>query len=317
MTTATRHLRTSPALLLLLLLALAGCGGGGGSSSSSGAADASAGSSSSAARDSSEAETPSDAGAARSLDATASGGTSSAEAAAPLSRAVVSTGQLTLHAAKVATARAEVVRLTTAWGGTVADEQTTGDDHGRLVDSTMTLRVPTARFSVAMDALARVGDVEQQSRTSQDVTTKVVDNDARVRAAGRSIRQIELLLGRATKIADIIAIESDLARRQADLDSLSSQQAYLADQTSLSTITVYLSRSMPKAAKPQDADGFLTGLGNGWDALAGTTVVLLTAVGAVLPFALVLGLLGVPLWLVLRRRRALAPAPAPTAATEA
>lgn len=316
MTTATRHLRTSPALLLLLLLALAGCGGGGGGSSS-GAADASSGSSSSAARDSSEAEAPSDAGAARSLDATASGDTSSTKAAAPLSRAVVSTGQLTLHAPEVATARGEVVRLTTAWGGTVADEQTTGDDHGRLVDSTMTLRVPTTRFSVAMDALARVGDVEQQSRTSQDVTTKVVDNDARVRAAGRSIRQIELLLGRATKIADIIAIESDLARRQADLDSLSSQQAYLADQTSLSTITVYLSRSMPKAATPQDAGGFLTGLGNGWDALTGTTVVLLTAVGAVLPFALVLGLLGVPLWLVLRRRRTLAPAPAQASATEA
>ena len=314
MTTATRHLRTAPALLLLLLLALAGCGGGGGggSSSSSGSADAS----SSAAGGSTGAEAPSDAGGARSLDTTATGDTSSAKAAAPLSRAVVSTGQLTLHAPKVATARAEVVRLTTAWGGTVADEQTTGDDHGRLVDSTMTLRVPTARFSVAMDTLARVGDVEQQSRTSQDVTTKVVDNDARVRAAGRSIRQIELLLSRATKIADIIAIESDLARRQADLDSLSSQQAYLADQTSLSTITVYLSRSMPRAATPQDADGFLTGLGNGWDALTGATVVLLTAVGAVLPFALVLGLLGVPLWLVLRRRRALASAPTPTA-TEA
>ena len=84
--------------------------------------------------------------------------------------------------------------------------------------------------------------MEQQSRKSEDVTTKVIDNDARVRAAERSIRQIEACWAAREKLGDIIAIESDLARRQADLDSLKSQQAYLADQTSLSTINVYLSR---------------------------------------------------------------------------
>ena len=76
-----------------------------------------------------------------------------------------------------------------------------------------------------MNALGELGEVEQQSRKSEDVTTKVIDNDARVRAAERSIRQIENLLSRAEKLGDIIAIESDLARRQADLDSLKSQQA--------------------------------------------------------------------------------------------
>ena len=66
---------------------------------------------------------------------------------------------------------------------------------------------------------------------------------------------------------DIIAIESDLARRQADLDSLKSQQAWLEDQTSLSTINVHLAR--PQVQAPEDeARGFLAGLEDGWDALA-------------------------------------------------
>lgn len=220
----------------------------------------------------------------------------------PMTRAVISTGQVSLRPESINRARSEVMRLVSSWGGIVADEQSSSDDHGRIVDSTMTLRVPTAKFSEAMNAFADLGKVDQQSRKSEDVTTKVIDNDARVRAAERSIRQIENLLGRAEKLSDIIAIESDLARRQADLDSLKSQQAYLSDQTSLSTINVYLNRTRHAQREPDDARGFLAGLDDGWTAMKSATVVLLTGVGAVLPFALVLLVLGVPVWLVVRRR---------------
>lgn len=226
----------------------------------------------------------------------------------PMTRAVISTGQVTLRATEMARARAEIIRLVNSWGGAVADEQSTSDDKGRLVDSTMTLRIPSSRFDDAMAAFDTLGDVEQRSRKSEDVTTQVIDNDARVRAAERSIRQIEALLSRAQKLGDIIAIESDLARRQADLDSLKSQQAWLEDQTSLSTVNVYLSRRAVN--ETHETKGFLTGLENGWHALGGATVVALTAVGAVLPFAVLLSLLGVPLWWVVRRRRMAVPPPA-------
>ena len=219
-----------------------------------------------------------------------------------MTRAVISTGQVTLHAKDMARARSEVVRLVTSWGGSVADEQSTSDEHGRLADSTLTLRVPSDHFDEAMSAFGTLGEVEQRSQKSEDVTTKVIDTDARVRAGERSVQQIEALLSRAQKLGDVIAIENDLARRQADLDSLKSQQAWLEDQTSLSTITVYLSRPVAHHTT-HEAKGFLAGLENGWDAFRATTVAVLTALGAVLPFAVLLALLGVPLWWVVRRRR--------------
>lgn len=231
----------------------------------------------------------------------------SATAIEPMTRAVISTGQVTLHPESINRARAEVMRLVSSWGGTVAEEQSSSNDRGRIVDSTLTLRVPTSKFAEAMTAFAGLGKVEQQSRTSEDVTTQVIDNGARVRAAERSIRQIENLLGRAEKLSDIITIESDLARRQADLDSLKSQQAYLSDQTSLSTVNVYLSQSGRVRPAEQEARGFLAGLDGGWTALTGAMVVLLTVLGTALPFALVLLVLGVPLWLVVRRRLASGP----------
>jgi len=229
-------------------------------------------------------------------------------AAPPISRAVISTGQVTVHTKEMTKARAEVVRLVDSWGGAVADEQSTSDDQGRLRDTTMTLRVPTSSFDEAMAAFGTLGEVEQRSQKSEDVTTKVIDTDARVRAAERSIRQIEALLSRAEKLGDIIAIESDLARRQADLDSLKSQQAWLKDQTSLSTINLYLSRPAHHTGPTHEAKGFLAGLENGWDALVGSSVVALTVLGAVVPFAVLVLLVGVPVWLV--RRRRMVPPPA-------
>lgn len=294
MKTPTRPLVAATAALLLLL-ALAGCGGAGSAASDS---TASSGGGSSAAKEPGL-------GVAQDASQPAVGRADNAdvsEVTGPLTRSVISTGQITVRARDLDRARVEAMRLVAAWGGLVADEKTSSDRRGRAEDSVLTLRVPGPRFSDAMTALARLGKVEQQSRSSEDVTTQVIDNDARVRAAERSIRQIENLLGRATKLGEVISIESDLARRQADLDSLKSQQKWLQDQTTLSTITLSLTRTTPKAAPASDAHGFLAGLEDGWHALGGATVALLTLLGVLLPFLVLLALVGVPAWLLRRRR---------------
>jgi hypothetical protein len=315
MSTTLRAALAAPVLLLVLLL-VGACAANGESADS--AADSGGGSTSDASSsdtkdsDSTLLQSPERA----SSDVAQDGGAKAKGAAATtpaLSRAVISRGEITLRARSLGTARAEVSRLVTAWNGSIADEQTEGDDRGRLLSSTLTLRVPVSRFGEAMSALGGLGRVEHQSRKSEDVTTQVIDNDARVRAAERSIRQIEALLGRATRLSDIIAIEADLARRQADLDSLKSQQAWLEDQTSLSTIVVHLSRSGTDRPDRDDDQGFVAGLATGWTALKGATVAVLTVLGAVLPFATMLALLGVPVWLVVRRRLSAASAPARSA----
>lgn len=282
-------------LLLLLIVLLAGAwwlGRGVGSSAPEGALDA-AGSSA-------------DLGAPTQEQGRAARNVAASET---LARAVISTGQITLVPDSIGRARSEVVSMVVGWSGSVADEETSSDERGRVVESTLTLRVPSAKFAQAMDGIARTGTVQHQSRAAEDVTTRVIDNAARVRAAERSIQQIERLLDRAEKLSDIISIESDLARRQADLDSLKAQQAWLEDQTSLSTISVFLHLA-DDAATTADDRGFVAGLVRGWHALGTALVVALTALGTVLPFAVLLALVGGPAWLLLRRRRS---APTPVA----
>jgi hypothetical protein len=219
-------------------------------------------------------------------------------------RAVISRATVALTSDDVADARFEVGKIVDQMDGEVAEEQTEGGEDMRR--SRVVIRVPSANFDEAVAALEKVGNLESSTRKSEDVTTRVIDNAARIRAQDESLRRVEVLLGRATSIRDIVAIESQLTRRQADLDSLKSQQAFLADQTSLSTIAVHIERTPEPVTKKKDKpdtddSGFLSGLDDGWDALTKFGTGLATVAGALLPFAIVFGLLGVPAWIVVRR----------------
>jgi hypothetical protein len=177
--------------------------------------------------------------------------------------------------------------------------------------STTTLRVDNAEVDALLADVARLGTVEATTRTSDDVTADVADIDARVRNAQASLARVRALMTRATSIGDVVALEGELSKRQADLEALEARQRALADQTAQATVTVRLVSSGAPAPAPADETGFLAGLRAGWaaftDFLSGT----LTVVGALVPFLLVLVPAGLVAWAVVRRRR-----PAPAAADQ-
>ena len=231
-------------------------------------------------------------------------------------RSVISTAVVSLRADDAAAARADVMRIVDVHRGQVSDEETSTDDEGRVERSRLVLRVPAADFAETVAELEDVAELVSSDKSSEDVSFQVIDTRVRIRAQEQSLRRIELLLDRARSIRDIVSIESELTRRQAELDALKSKQDYLADQTAYATITVHLERA--GAAEPERPDreesGFLAGLDGGWKALAAFATVLATIVGALLPWLVLLGVLGAPTWLLMRRssrRRAPATPAAP------
>ncbi|WP_104107864.1 DUF4349 domain-containing protein [Nocardioides sp. 616] len=283
----TRRIRTAAAAALLATLAaLGGC-----SSSDQDAAHSTADS----------AAQEGDAGAGTS-QADAGPGARAAATARPAvaERAVIATATVALHSDDVRAARNDVQQVADALRGEVADEEADSSD-GELVWTRLVLRVPTARFGDAITRLEEIGELDSTERDTEDVTTQVIDNEVRIRAQERSLRRIEVLLDRADRIADIVSIESELTRRQSDLDSLKQQRVWLADQTSMSTITVHVERTAAGATPETEESGFLSGLASGWDGLSGAAVALATVAGLLLPWAVVALALGLPLWWVARR----------------
>lgn len=231
----------------------------------------------------------------------------------PSERAVISTGTVSLRSKDVAEARREVQRVVDAQGGDITDENTETDDEGATSYSRLVVRVPSAKFNAAMVALEEAAEFRSSNRGAKDVTTEVIDTDVRVRAQESSLKRVELLLSRAQSLKDIIWIESQLTSRQAELDSMKSQQAWLRDQTSFSTITVDITAIAEKDKVEEEKEtetGFLAGLDGGMKAMGASLSAIATVVGALLPFAVLLLVLGLPVWLLVRRRRTTQPATA-------
>lgn len=218
-------------------------------------------------------------------------------------RSVIRTGEIAVTNDDLDEAREELDDVLLALDGIIDSESTQHDRKGRIERSTLVVRVPVDRFKAAMTALQGLGTAQHSDSSSKDVTTEVIDVDERVETLENSLDRLQRFQRAAAGIDDLIRYEQQITEREAELQSLKSQQAYLADQTSMSTITLYLSvpdKFVPPPGALDDA-GFLAGLKSGWNALQDTVVVMLTVVGAVLPFALALALVGVPLALLVRR----------------
>jgi len=176
---------------------------------------------------------------------------------------------------------------------------------------TLTLSVPADQLDTALDQISKqVGTVLRRNTSSQDVTSQYVDTESRLKTMRASVERVRALMAQAKDIGQVVALESEMSRRQADLESLESQLAALKDSVERSTLAVSLSTP---GNEPETDNGFLAGLRSGWDAFAASAEGLFTGIGAVLPFAVFFALVGSPLVWWLRRRRANRPpvVPAP------
>ncbi len=213
-----------------------------------------------------------------------------------LARSVIRTASVTVTVRDVDAAARDVVANAERAGGFLEGEQSTLAE-----GTTLTVRVPPERFTATLDAVSRLGTVVERTVSTQDVTGDVADVDGRLAAATTSRDRLRGFLTKATTTGEVRELESELATREGELESLQSRLRALSDQTSYASVTATLRRTAPPPPKVA-ATGFRGGLRHGWDVFTATVAVLLVVLGAVAPFAAVALVVGVPL-LVLRRRR--------------
>lgn len=180
-------------------------------------------------------------------------------------RAVIRIGTVSLTSTRLSTVRAEIDGLLASLGGSLDSEHTTNDRRGRVVRSTLVVRVPVARFETARHAFGRLGTLASSTESGSDVTTEVIDTAERVQTLTTSLNRLQRFQRTARDVGDLLRYEDQITSRQAELQSLKAQQTYLSDQTSMSTITLRLSTPHAYVAPPGALDhaGFLTGLRGG------------------------------------------------------
>ncbi|CAN5115448.1 hypothetical protein BH09ACT6_BH09ACT6_14440 [soil metagenome] len=169
----------------------------------------------------------------------------------------------------------------------------------------LTLRIPSAQVTATVDALKKLGTVDSVSLTATDVTTQVADMNARITALQASVDRLLALMSKATTTTDLIAIETALSQRQAELDGLKAQRDSLKDQIQYASISLAITRHNALAAgAPSDFwGGLAVGSASVVAGVAGSLVVLGMALPWLLLLAIAAAVVLLIVWLVTRRSR--------------
>ncbi len=228
---------------------------------------------------------------------------------------IVRSGQLDLEVAVLDDALAAAEKAVTAAGGYVAASQRQGDDE--RASASVTYRIPVARWEETLAALRKVGaKVLSEQTGSQEVTSQVVDLGARLANLRATEAALQAIMARATKIPDVLEVQSQLSGVRQEIEQLTAQKQSLEEQAAMATLTVGFSLP-PVVAVTQVREGWdpgaeidraaatLVGLGQGVVSAAIWVAIVL------LPLALVLGAILGMAWLVVRRVRPRTEPPAP------
>jgi hypothetical protein len=225
----------------------------------------------------------------------------------------ISTATMTVEVDDVAAVKPRVVSIAQAAGGGLFGEETT---YGAKSRSVITVKVPPPAFTQVLQDLGALGTLATQQVKTDDVTQQVIDLEARIAASSASLDRTRDLLGQAKTLTDVAYLEGEVARRQADLESLKGQQKTLRGRIDLATVVVTLDgqhdatpAERERRPEPAALPGFMDGLRGGWDVATTVASVAAAVVGAAVPFLPLIALAVLGLRFLRRRRGPVVVAP--------
>jgi hypothetical protein len=229
-----------------------------------------------------------------------SGSGSSATTTAGLTatgQSIIYTASMTLRSADVAAAARRIASIVVAAGGYTSDEQLvsgTPGQTGEMISITLKIPVPAYQNVLAQLSSPALGKQIAMQQQATDVTQEVANVNSLVTSEQDAIAALQGLLKKAASVAGLLQVQQQISADESTLNSLLAQQRALDHQTSYATVSMTLQSQVRKVAhkKVTRHHGFVAGLGAGWRALKQATSAVLTALGAALPFLVIIGALG-------------------------
>ncbi|MEG3910867.1 DUF4349 domain-containing protein [Microcoleus sp. Pol12B5] len=102
------------------------------------------------------------------------------------------------------------------------------------------IRVPQERLETTLDALAKLGTVENRALTAEDVTDQLVDNEARLRNLRKSEEMVLKIMERSGSVGDVLKAAQELSNIRESIERIDAQLKSLRNQVAYSTISLTL-----------------------------------------------------------------------------
>ncbi|MBU0495024.1 MAG: DUF4349 domain-containing protein [Chloroflexi bacterium] len=229
---------------------------------------------------------------------------------------IIKTAELSLRVPDTKTGLNDVTRLATEAGGHVSSSGTRKD--GQQLVATVVIRVPATAFETVLEKLRALGDVQADSVSGQDVTGEYTDLAARLKNLEAAETELLAIMTeireKGGKAEDVLAVYREITNIRGEIEAIKGRMKYLADQSAMSTITVYLA---PQVAEVQVVPGgwypdktlkdAVSALVSVLQALINMSIWLVVFSVCLLPFVIVAGLVLLVVWLRRRRTRRAVP----------
>jgi len=132
--------------------------------------------------------------------------------------------------------------------------------------------------------------IVSENTNTTDVTTQVIDVDARIANLRKTETALQSVMAQATKVDDILAIQKELTATRGDIEQLTAESTHLKDQASMSTlsvtftlpgktVTVQATEGWSLGAQVDQAGAALVRVGQGLATIAVWAVVVILPIG--------------------------------------
>lgn len=112
------------------------------------------------------------------------------------------------------------------------------NDQTKKYSAELSIRIPDEKFQPAINFLQQLGDLKSLNIGSQDVSMQYIDNAAKIKTYDTQISALQSMLGKAKKVDEMLQVQNELTRVQAEHDSLVSQNKYIDRSASYATINL-------------------------------------------------------------------------------
>ncbi len=170
-------------------------------------------------------------------------------------RSVIRKAELGVRVPSIEKAEKEVGKIVAATGGYV-DSTTSTDLATDKPVMKLSLKVAVGTFEDSISKIEALGIRLSKSIKSEDVTTQVVDVDARVETLRGQIESYRQIIKKRVETADAIGAQQSLDIAKGEIASLLAQKKTLSEQTSLSDIDLTLEQDAPTIAASTDPNWF-------------------------------------------------------------
>ncbi len=164
---------------------------------------------------------------------------------------LIKTASLALRVQNVETTTQKVTAVVTMRGGDLLglQDQVPEDLETRRT-ATFKFRVPQADLDSILAELAKLGTVETRAIQAEDVSTQIVDSEARLRNLRKSETVVLGIMERSGSVSDVLKVSQELGQIRSQIEQIQAQVQNLKGQVAYSTINLTL-----RAAIAQNQQG--------------------------------------------------------------